>query len=136
MWIMLNDAMFSIVEDKDDKTQLVVRARRKGDIEHVFLVDEREVNESDLSDYRYRIFVDRDRVEEVIAGEIRRIDYGNFKDSVKDKQLHDAYLQVWTAMWRLQEDLHPKTEVWWNHYFEQKDKRTRKNRHYYQNFKG
>lgn len=120
MWVMLNDAMFSIVEDRNDSTQLVVRARREGDIEKVFKVPQEDVFENDTSDYRFRIWVDRDRVEEVISDEVRRIDYTNFKDSVGDDELHDAYVKVWTAMFNMQEKKYTRSIKCWEKYFEEK----------------
>jgi len=34
----------------------------------------------------------------VMIRELDRVTYGNFKDSVKDRELHDAYQRVWGAM--------------------------------------
>ncbi len=55
------------------------------------------------SDYLYRAVVARDDFEEAMAREFERIEYPNFKDSVKNKKLHDAYLRVWTHMSLLQD---------------------------------
>ena len=54
------------------------------------------------ADYRYRAVVKRAEVERKIASEINAISYDNFKDSVKDRQLHDAYLKVWRTMLEVQ----------------------------------
>jgi hypothetical protein len=53
-------------------------------------------------DYRYRAVVKRADVERKMALEINAISYDNFKDSVKDTELHDAYLKVWRTMMELQ----------------------------------
>ena len=45
----------------------------------------------------------RSAVEKAMAREIGKITYGNFKSSVKDKPLHDAYMRVWSAMSMLQD---------------------------------
>ena len=37
MWIQFNNAFLSIVENREKKKELLVRARVKGDIEKVFL---------------------------------------------------------------------------------------------------
>lgn len=107
MWIFLNDAFFSIVEPgtdlppKDRKGNLVVRARMRGDIEKVFRGS--KVKETPARDYRFRAIVPRARVAEVIAWRIKNIDYGNFKNSVKNDKRHKAYGRVWGVMLSLQE---------------------------------
>ncbi len=118
---MLNDAMFSIVEDRDDSDLLLVRARRKGDIEMVFSVT--NVVESDDSDYRFRIWLSRHDVKKVMANEIDRIDYDNFKNSVEDEELHDAYTKVWGVFYRIQLRKYPRKEpvyADWSEYLEQR----------------
>lgn len=97
MWIMLNDAFFSIVNKDCKPGQLLVRARRPGDIERVF-GRRVQVTKLDVADYLYRAVVAIDDLAEAMEREIRRIDYSNFKDSVEDIELHDAYMRVWNAM--------------------------------------
>lgn len=101
MWIMLNDAFFSIVHKDCAEDELLVRARREGDIERVF--PDAKVKETIRNDYRYRAVLKRERVIEAIGNELRGIHYGNFKDSVGDNNLHNAYMNVWTDMERIQQ---------------------------------
>jgi hypothetical protein len=96
MWIMLNDAFFSIVHKDCKRDELLVRARRKGDIEKVF--PNAKVVRVTHADYLFRAAIARETIEAAMVGELRRINYGNFKSSVQDKPLHDAYLKVWNAM--------------------------------------
>lgn len=100
MWICLNDAFLSIVAKDCPPDHLLVRARRAGDIERVF--PGVSVRESRHTDYRWRAAVPRQRVAEAIAQRLLAIDYDNFKDSVADGALHDAYARVWSAMYALQ----------------------------------
>ncbi|MCS6810079.1 MAG: hypothetical protein NZ694_02270 [Tepidimonas sp.] len=100
MWICLNDAFLSIVAKDCPPDSLLVRARRKGDIERVF--PGYPVRESLHTDYRYRAVVPREVVAETIAQRLREVDYGNFKASVADDDLHDAYARVWGVMFGLQ----------------------------------
>lgn len=102
MWLMLSDCFLSIVHKNCRSDELLVRARRKGDIEKVFPVA--KVTRSTNSDYLYRAVIKRAYVEAAVARETTRITYSNFKDSVpKDEQkLHDAYLRVWSTMADLQ----------------------------------
>lgn len=102
MWVCLNNAFLSIVEpDRKSGDKLLVRARRKGDIERVF--PGIAVKRTPERDYLFRALISRERVAEAIANEVRGIDYGNFKASVRDKPLHDAYASVWSIMARQQE---------------------------------
>lgn len=98
MWICLNDGFFSIVKSPNPG-KLLVRARRKGDIERVFGAEE-IIGAG--TDYLSRAHIDKEIVLAVMAGRIERIDYPNFKNSVKNRALHDAYMDVWDALYRLQ----------------------------------
>jgi hypothetical protein len=109
MWIFLNDAFLSIVSDKDNPDNLLVRARHHGDIRRVF--PRVEVVITPEADYRYRACVPRTLVAEKIASQIAEIDYRNFKESVTDDNRHIVYFQVWRQMFIWQgvmlEKLHP-----------------------------
>lgn len=100
MWIFMKQAMLSVVEDKDHPELLHVRARLKGDIEAVF--PDAEVIELTVCDYRFRVSLPREQVVEAIAEQMRSIDYVDFKSQVHDRERHDAYVQVWSAMQRAQ----------------------------------
>jgi hypothetical protein len=102
MWIMLSDAFVSIVQKDCERDELMVRARRPGDLEKLFPELVGKVQEFTSSDYHYRAAVKRERVESIIAAEVRRVVYPNFKDSVRDDDLHHAYMDVWTAMAKVQ----------------------------------
>lgn len=100
MWIMLNDCFFSIVQKDCARDELMVRARRPGDIEKVFT--DAKVTEFTASDYHYRAAVKKDALKVALSAEVDRIGYSNFKDSVKEHDLHNAYMRVWTAMAAIQ----------------------------------
>lgn len=100
MWLMLNDAFLSFVSKDCKPDELLVRARRPGDIEKIF--DKAKVTEYDKSDYQFRAVVKRTAVEEALVGEVKRVVYNNFKNSVRDNDLHHAYHDVWTTMAKLQ----------------------------------
>lgn len=100
MWVMLNDCFVSIVNKDCARDELMVRARRPGDIEKLF--PKAKVTEFTASDYHYRAAVKRTDIAEALVSELGRVTYSNFKDSVTDNPLHDAYLKVWSAMATLQ----------------------------------
>ena len=100
MWICLNDGFLSIVRKDCKADELLVRARRKGDIEKLF--PEATVTVVMHADYRYRAVVPVEGVIAAISCEIENIDYPNFKNSVRDEKLHTAYARVWGTMMYLQ----------------------------------
>ena len=104
MWIFLNDAFLSAVEHRNDPNLLLVRARVSGDLQRVFPDLAKNVQKTTKADYRFRLAVDRTRFMEALNQEVGRIDYGNFKKSVKEFDRHEAYLDVWSAMYGLQQD--------------------------------
>jgi hypothetical protein len=96
----LNDAFFSIVSKGCARDEVLVRARREGDIEKLFA--DVKVERATNTDYAFRAVVKRSVVADVLTGEVHRINYGNFKDSVSDTPLHNAYSRVWSTMSSLQ----------------------------------
>jgi hypothetical protein len=100
MWICLNNSFLSIVSDNKNPNLLLVRARKKGDIEAVF--PNTIVNENVGTDYKYRSSIDRRTVAYVLADLALNIDYGNFKNSVVDPDRHDAYFDIWATMYGFQ----------------------------------
>jgi hypothetical protein len=73
MWIMTNDSYLSIVSKDCGPAELLVRARRAGDIEKVF--PEAKVTRNTNSDYLYRAVLPRDVVKQALAAMIDHIDY-------------------------------------------------------------
>jgi len=103
MWIFLPNSMLSIVEKPNDggAGTLTVRGRIKGDIEAVF---PDAVIEADTgTDYRFRAKVPREQVAKAMYEAVLNLNYSNFKSTVKGSKRHDAYMRVWDAMFRFQE---------------------------------
>ena len=103
MWIALNNSFLSIVQNRNDSSELLVRARVKGDIERVF--PEAKTFEDLNADYRYRALIKRDLMAKAVASQVSEINYDNFKNSIpKDEyQRHGAYLNVWGNLRTLQD---------------------------------
>lgn len=100
MWIFLNDAFLSIVADRNSE-RLLVRARLKGDIERTFPGS--TVVEDAGTDYRFRTWLDRKTVTDVLHNKVEEINYPNFKGSVRDDTRHTTYMDVWNVMHKAQE---------------------------------
>ena len=103
MWIFLNNAFLSIVDKGGDGTTLLVRGRREGDIERVF--PNAQVKKTPHNDYRHRALINRELIAKAIADSIRSITYSNFKGSVEENHRHEAYLDVWQAMYKYQRQI-------------------------------
>ena len=106
MWLCLRNSFLSIVAKDCAANELLIRARRRGDIEKCFR--DANVIESGATDYRFRAIVSRAAVKQAVAAMIDHIDYPNFKDGVEDSSLRAAYVGVWHAMAGLQ---HPPPDI-------------------------
>jgi hypothetical protein len=93
MWICLTTGFLSVIADKDP-AKLIVLARRKRDLLNTFGQDAKIVETMDRH-YRWRVFVDRGNFKAIVAAQIDTIDYTNFRNSVKDKDLHEMYTEFW-----------------------------------------
>ena len=102
MWIFMSDAFVSIVADRDNLGNLMVRARRRADLVRAF-GKRAKIRRTPNGDYRFRTSLPAGTVANVIYDVICGIGYENFKDSVRATDRHDAYLQVWREMRKLQE---------------------------------
>ena len=102
MWIVLNKSFLSIVKNRNNENELLVRARVKGDIEKVF--ENADVFEDENADYKYRAYIDRKNVANKISDELLKINYDNFKNSVSKDEYNrkNAYMNVWSALNKLQ----------------------------------
>ncbi|MBO4789837.1 MAG: hypothetical protein J5492_02360 [Oxalobacter sp.] len=100
MWIMLNDGFLSIIKKDCAPDELLVQARRPGDIERVF--PQVVVQETLENDYRYQAAVKKSLVMEAISKRIEAIDYPDFTESVEGGDLLNAYMEVWGDMENIQ----------------------------------
>ena len=100
MWLCLNRGFISVVADRGNTDRFLVRARIEGHIQAIF--PEATVFADESADYLYRAYIDRKEVALQVGNEILGIDYDNFKASVDDRELHDAYMAFWRVMHKLQ----------------------------------
>jgi hypothetical protein len=100
MWVCLSDAFVSLVAHRDKPGVLIARARRPGDLARVFGPGPESYTPA--ADYGWRREVSQAEAAQAIARSVQAIDYGNFKGSVTDDGLHDAYLAFWSRMLQVQ----------------------------------
>lgn len=108
MWIMTNNAFVSIVvkeagRNRDDDL-MAVRARAPQHLQN-FIGKSVKVLQDAGTDYRYRTHIRRRDLHKHVSRALRNVDYGNFKNSVKDDGYHSALNRVWGAMFDFQEKL-------------------------------
>jgi hypothetical protein len=109
MWIALNNAFLSIVEPRPKdvpqserrlESPMMVRARKAAHLSAIF--PNHRIYQWKGRDYPCRVFVERTELAGRIGAAVLGIGYDNFKNSVKDNALHDAYSAVWGVMHRFQ----------------------------------
>ncbi len=107
MWLFLKNSFLSVVEDRNDKNNLLVRSRIKGDIEKIF--SDAEILQIPNSDYKFRSFIPRYKVIEKIKEELENINYPNFKNEVGKHDLERAsnYSKIWQIMYNFQNKRNP-----------------------------
>ncbi len=105
MWIVLNNAFVSIVDQPPGTSVLLVRARVKGDIARAMGGIKVKEIKTEHADYRFRAVVSRKAVAKAISDHVLAIDYCNFKDSVapKETKRKGVYMRVWSELYALQE---------------------------------
>jgi len=103
MWLYTKDSFLSIVEDKNDSNQLLVRGRINGDIEKMF--PDSTVFKGGGTDYLYRAFIPREVVSEAIKEQVDNLDYTNFKSANVEQRQHHL-MDIWDIMFHVQQDHH------------------------------
>jgi hypothetical protein len=102
MWISLNDGFLSVVADENDPLRLLIRARRQIDLAK-FVGTDVQLDYTPNADYAWRTFISREVFKELMVDRIDGINYTNFKNSVKNEDLHNLYLGFWQDHRRYQE---------------------------------
>lgn len=101
MWIFTTSGFVSAVQDWNDTTMLVVRARDRKSLELLGAAASSEIVHTPTADYPYRLSVGKVAFSTWVAQEALAIDYPNFKSAVSGI-LGGAYghalMDVWSAM--------------------------------------
>jgi hypothetical protein len=108
MWLITGQGFLSVVEKTEDREAgtLTVRARVRADLEALLAdvgMDFDAIEESGLADYRFRARVERAALAEYAKRTVERIDYSNFKGSIRERHRHDVYVGVWCELLKLQQ---------------------------------
>lgn len=112
MWLVTRDGFYSVVEQRGDEDQVLVRARVKAHVRTLLdiLGADAEIVDLPSADYRFRVVLPRDLWKRYVAFAVDDIDYdSHFKEVVEAAQpkrlrkpMYAAMLSTWTAFSRLQ----------------------------------
>ena len=108
MWVMTAKGGFYSAIRKPDmpKDQIMVRARRKDDLERLLktIGSDTAIISTPKADYAFRVIIPVEAWAQYLYDSAMGIDYSNFKDaSCKgDHARHEAYMDCWAALLRLQ----------------------------------
>lgn len=108
MWLITTVGFFSVVQKPGDGDNLTVRSRVRADLQALkkqFLPELGRIQESTVSDYRFRALAPRQAVARAFAQMTEQISYDNFKSEVLIRQGKDRarlYHDVWSTLYRLQ----------------------------------
>jgi hypothetical protein len=111
MWLFSKEGFFSVVRHSHKPGHLLVRARRREDIDRLSRLLSTETGReltplvSPDADYLYRLEVPRLDFARVMVRLVEELDYPNFKSAVHGDPTRDrAYGRVWSIMAETQED--------------------------------
>ena len=113
MWVFFKGGFVSIVKHRKRRNLFLVRSRVREDLDNFLSYVERKkpprVYVNSGSDYRFRAFLKRSEVADVMFEIAEDIDYSNFKNAVHGEPDRDlAYMGCWRAMNHLQTSRHPR----------------------------
>ncbi|MFN8161678.1 MAG: hypothetical protein U0R52_11620 [Solirubrobacterales bacterium] len=108
MWLITTSGFYSVVQHRREPGKLIVRARRREDIEALReLIPSLRPYSDRSADYRWRAVVTRPEWVAAVAQIAGEIDYPNFKSAVAERQGPDRahrYAEVWRTLLGLQEE--------------------------------
>ena len=107
MWIVTKLGFMSAVRHRTLKHCLMVRARRRVDLDSLVAEATRSmprpvIEHTIHADYPYRVTVHQNVLARWLSQQAQDIDYDNFKAACPDDR-HGAYMGVWSALHRLEE---------------------------------
>lgn len=100
MWIASKNGFFSIVENRNDSTQVLVRSRVKKDLQELFA--ENRIFHTPHADYPWRVFASKKEIGEIFLNQLTDLDYPNFKGAIakipSQADKLEAYHKIWSIM--------------------------------------
>lgn len=101
MWIFTKHGLLSVVSDRGNNNNLLVRARQCHHITRI--LPNQHPSYTPNADYHWRVSISRLEFSTLIAELIGDISYPNFKNAA-DPALQSVYMRVWSDALELQAD--------------------------------
>jgi hypothetical protein len=119
MWLFTKKGFYSVVENRDDTTTVLIRGRVRKDMEDFrkdYLPDDAPpISFHLVHDYPYRFVIPKKVLAIAMYDSVMDIDYANFKDTVKKTQgdaRSNVYMSVWSRLGDLEESKARKYHYW------------------------
>lgn len=97
MWVFTQVGLVSIVENIKSSKELIIRARERKTLEMLVPEYADKIVSIPYSDYHFRIFLDRKIAAKYVKKWVQKIDYSNFKGSIKDNSYHSVLMSIWST---------------------------------------
>lgn len=104
MWVITTDGFLSVVQDRDDRKGVLVRARALEDLQALDRYQpglSEGIWTDEEADYPFRLKLPKAAWATIVGRMARDIDYDNFKNAVKERQgdgRAQVYMKVWVAL--------------------------------------
>ena len=101
MWLFTETGFISTVRHYSEKELLVVRSRDSESLASLARFSGLEIQNTPVNDYPYRIHVEESVFSLWLSGQLKQLDYTNFKSRVHNTRGHefaDALMSVWSVM--------------------------------------
>jgi hypothetical protein len=103
MWIFTNTGFVSAVSNGKE---LIVRSRDRFSLETISAFAKAEIKKSPVSDYPYRLTINKELFAEWLSKMAKSIDYQNFKSEVADLRgdhFVNPLMRVWSVMHEIED---------------------------------
>lgn len=94
MWVFTNKGFISVVQHREEKNVFIIRARAKKHLSDLF--SKLKIETLPYADYRYRVYITKNKFKEFMDSYLDNLKYDNFKNSIEDSDYHDLCLGVWS----------------------------------------
>ena len=101
MWVFTQTGFVSAVRHRENKDQLMVRARDYDSLVDLADLASAEISKTPGGDYPYRVAVQEEVFHHFVSMNIKALDYTNFKNRVdvtRGAHYHDVLSGVWSIM--------------------------------------
>lgn len=108
MWIFTKAGFFSVVQDRDNPDMLLLRSRKRLDLENLCQIAkvEDDIWNDPQADYPWRMRIEKEEFSRVAGEMVFDINYDNFKNTIARQNPNRAvtYAQVWADLLEIEKE--------------------------------